>query len=126
MPVALSPRARIDLTRVPSGIAALDELLHGGLPVGVVTELVGAECSGRTTMALAYTAAMTQSGNVCAWIDVGDALDPETVAANGVDLERLLWVRWWPGRSLRGAGGIAKRCGVYGGLGCTGSAYRWG
>jgi recombination protein RecA len=49
-------------------------------------------------MALAYMAAVTQTGNVCAWIDVADALDPETVAANGIDLERLLWVRCGSGQ----------------------------
>ncbi len=92
-PAALSPRLRPEVVRVPCGVAEIDELLHGGLPVGVVVELVGAECSGRTTMALAYIAAITSAGSVCAWIDVADALDPESAAANGVDLERLLWVR---------------------------------
>jgi len=79
--------------RIASGVAAWDELLQGGLPVGVLTEFVGAECSGRTTMALAYMAAVSRGGSVCAWIDVANALDPEAAAANGVDLERLLWVR---------------------------------
>lgn len=95
-PAALSPRARTELDRTPCGIAPIDALLHGGLPTGVLTELVGLDCSGRTTMALAYAAAITQSGNVCAWVDVANALDPESVAANGVDLERLLWVRCGP------------------------------
>jgi recombination protein RecA len=36
---------------------------------------------------------MTQAGKVCAWIDVSNALDPESAAATGVDLSRLLWVR---------------------------------
>jgi recombination protein RecA len=96
LPAALSPRARAELDRTPCGIAAIDELLQGGLPAGVVTEFVGLECSGRTALALAYVAAITHSGGVCAWVDVADALDPESVAANGVDLERLLWVRCGP------------------------------
>jgi recombination protein RecA len=75
------------------GIAALDELLLGGLPVGVLTELVGPESSGRTTVALSLLAGVTRNERVCAWIDVADTLDPEAGAANGVDLERLLWVR---------------------------------
>lgn len=100
MPAALSPRMRAELVRVPCGISALDELLRGGLPLGVLTEVVGAECSGRTTMALAYVAALTQAGNVCAWIDVADALDPQTAAANGVDMERLLWVRCGRGKEI--------------------------
>ena len=36
---------------------------------------------------------MTQANKVCAWIDVSDGLDPESAAANGVELSRLLWVR---------------------------------
>jgi len=36
---------------------------------------------------------MTRAGKVCAWIDVSNALDPESAAATGVDLSRLLWVR---------------------------------
>ncbi len=36
---------------------------------------------------------MTQAGKVCAWVDVSDALHPESAAAVGVDLTRLLWVR---------------------------------
>lgn len=76
-----------------SGLEPLDSLLNGGLPSGSITELVGANCSGRITTALTYLAAHTVTGNVCAWVDVADALDPESVAANGVDLERLLWVR---------------------------------
>jgi hypothetical protein len=36
---------------------------------------------------------MTKTEKVCAWIDVSDTLDPESAAAVGVDLSRLLWVR---------------------------------
>ena len=90
---ALSPRLHTKLVRLPCGIAELDSLLFGGLPIGVLTEFVGVECSGRTTMALAYMAAITQTGSVCAWIDVTDGFEPESAAANGVDLARLLWVR---------------------------------
>lgn len=71
----------------------LDEVLHGGLPLGAITELVGPECSGRSTVALRFLAEMTRAGKVCAWIDVSDALDPASTAASGVDLRRLLWVR---------------------------------
>jgi recombination protein RecA len=97
LPVALSPRARVELVRVACGVPAIDALLHGGLPEGVITEFAGPECSGRTTMALSYAAALTRAGKVLAWVDVADALDPESAAANGVDLERLLWVRCGPG-----------------------------
>jgi len=92
-PDALLYRAHAQPVRLACGIASVDEQLRGGLPSGSLTEFVGRECSGRTSMALAYMAATTRTGSVCAWIDVADTLDPETAAANGVDLERLLWIR---------------------------------
>lgn len=93
LPMALTPPARQLPEQTRCGITAIDELLQGGLPAGVLTELTGPACSGRTTAALAYVATMTQTGGVCAWIDAADALEPECAAASGVDLERLLWVR---------------------------------
>jgi recombination protein RecA len=76
-----------------TGIENLDRLLHGGLPVGAVTELVGAECTGRTSIALSYVARMTEANKLCAWIDVSNAFSPASAAAMGIDLQRLLWVR---------------------------------
>ena len=89
----LTTRERAATEFIRSGVEQADELLRGGLPVGVVTEFTGPESSGRTTLALTYVAAVTSAGGVCAWIDVADTLDPESAAASGVDLERLLWVR---------------------------------
>ena len=93
IPSALTPAARVVRPVAPTGIDALDEALHGGLPVGAITELIGPECSGRTSVALAFVAGMTQAERVCAWIDVSNAFDPASAAAVGVDLRRLLWVR---------------------------------
>jgi hypothetical protein len=78
---------------MPTGIVEIDELLDGGLPVGAVTEIIGTECSGRTALALSFLAQVTGVERVCAWIDVSDALSPESAAATGVELKRLLWVR---------------------------------
>jgi hypothetical protein len=78
---------------MPTGIGAVDEVLQGGLPVGALTEMIGAECSGRTALALAFVAQVTRAEKVCAWVDVSNALSPESAAAAGVDLARLLWVR---------------------------------
>ncbi len=55
--------------------------------------MVGPECSGRTTAALSLVAAGMSSGAVCAWIDVADVLEPESAAAIGIDVSRLLWIR---------------------------------
>jgi recombination protein RecA len=93
IPSALTPAPRTLRPVLATGIQAVDELLEGGLPLGAITEIVGSEGSGHTSFALSFLARVTQSERVCAWIDVSDTLDPESAAAAGVDLSRLLWVR---------------------------------
>jgi recombination protein RecA len=100
-PAALSPAPRTILETATTGIAAVDVLLGGGLPVGAISEVTGQECSGRTSLALAFLGRRTQEGHVCAWVDVEDALDPESAAANGVCLKQLLWVRCSEERRVR-------------------------
>ena len=77
---------------VSSGIRELDELA-GGLPRGCLSEICGPASSGRTSVLLAALAAATRRQEVCALVDTTDALDAVSVAAAGVELERLLWIR---------------------------------
>jgi hypothetical protein len=93
IPSALTPAPKMMRPVAATGIEALDDVLQGGLPVGAISEMVGPECSGRTSVALSFLAQMTQAGKVCCWIDVSNTFDPTSAAASGVDLERLLWVR---------------------------------
>jgi recombination protein RecA len=93
IPSALTPAPRILRPQAGVGIDSVDELLAGGLPLGSITELVGPECSGRTSFALSFVSRLTQAGKVCAWIDLSNTLHPESAAAVGIDLSRLLWVR---------------------------------
>jgi hypothetical protein len=73
-------------------VAALDTLIDG-LPRGALTEVCGHASSGRTSLLLAMLAAATSRGETCALVDVSDALDPQSAAAGGVILPRLLWIR---------------------------------
>jgi recombination protein RecA len=93
IPSALSPAPKVLRPTSSTGIPSIDNLLDGGLPLGALTEMVGPECSGRTSLALSFLARLTRAGKVCAWIDVSNSLRPESVAAAGVDLHHLLWVR---------------------------------
>ena len=93
IPSALTSQLRTVRPVWPTGVAAVDELLGGGLPVGAITEIVGPECSGRTSLALSFVAACTQVHRICAWVDVSDALSPEAAAGAGVQMDRLLWIR---------------------------------
>lgn len=92
-PAALSPMPQTVRETAAVGIPAIDSLLSGGFPLGAISEITGPATSGRTCLALAFIAESTNEGKVCAWVDVNDALDPESAAANGVRLRRLLWVR---------------------------------
>ena len=104
IPGALTPVAKTIREVMATGVAAVDEVLEGGLPVGAVTEMIGAECSGRTALALSFVAGVTRAERVCAWVDVSDALSPESAAAAGVDLKRMLWVRCGVVAAARKAG----------------------
>jgi recombination protein RecA len=93
IPSALTPAPKMIRPVAETGIESLDDVLQGGLPVGAISELVGPECSGRTSIALSFLARITYASKVCAWIDVSNAFDPASASAAGVDLSRLLWVR---------------------------------
>jgi recombination protein RecA len=92
-PAALTPMPRTIRETAATGIAEVDRLLEGGLPVGAISEITGPVGSGRTSLAHAFLAARTQEERVCAWVDAHDAFDAESAAACGVALRRLLWVR---------------------------------
>jgi hypothetical protein len=79
------------LPPLPTQLSCIDAALSGGLPRGKVTEIVGG--AGKMAFALLSLAAATQRGELCAFVDTGDALDIKTAARIGVVLERLLWVR---------------------------------
>jgi hypothetical protein len=92
IPAAFSRKTCASPELLPSGICEVDELLGGGVPRGGFTEISGPASSGRTAFAVSIIAHATKE-NSCAWVDVHDALDPESAAACGVQLENLLWLR---------------------------------
>jgi hypothetical protein len=82
-----------DAAIAPSGIPALDARLGGGFPRGQLSELVGARSSGRTSVLLRTLATATARGELVAIVDALDMLDVGSIAAAGVDLDRVLWIR---------------------------------
>ena len=78
---------------LPTGIAALDHVLGGGLPRGRLIELAGHRSTGRTGLACTIAARATRHGEIVGWIDSTDALDPETVVTTGIAPTLVLWVR---------------------------------
>jgi recombination protein RecA len=90
--VKLNWRARPAPEGVSTGIATLDALTRG-LPRGAITEIHGPASSGRTSLMASMLAAAAAREEICALADAGDAFDPASAHAAGVDLSRLLWVR---------------------------------
>jgi recA bacterial DNA recombination protein len=77
--------------RLSSGLAPLDALIDGGIPRGRISEITGRAGSGKTSIAASFAAFATRRGEVAAWLDASGTFDPESMAAAGVELRRLLW-----------------------------------
>jgi hypothetical protein len=92
----VTPASKLEVRPAPetasTGISQLDALT-GGLPRGCLTEICGPDSSGRTSVLLSALAAATRREEVCTLIDASDAFHPQSAAAAGIRLERLLWIR---------------------------------
>jgi recombination protein RecA len=84
-----SPIQKVEV--VPTGSLSLDIALGiGGVPRGRVTEIYGAESSGKTTLALHILAQAQKYGGEVAFVDAEHALDPVYAEKLGLDIDRLL------------------------------------
>ena len=87
----MGDEAIADIPGISTGPLSLAMAWGGrGLPRGRITEIYGAESSGKTTVALHCIANAQRSGGVAAFIDAEHALDPSWAKKLGVDLESLL------------------------------------
>lgn len=76
---------------IPTGAFNLDLALGiGGIPRGRVTEIYGAEASGKTTLALHIAAETQKLNGIVAFIDAEHALDTAYAKNLGVQTEDLL------------------------------------
>ena len=76
---------------IPTGSLALDIALGvGGIPQGRVTELYGAESSGKSTVAYHVMASAQRQGSMVAYIDAEHALDPGYAGRCGINVDSLL------------------------------------
>ena len=76
---------------IPTGSISLDLALGiGGIPTGRITEIFGAESSGKSTLCQHIIAECQKQGGTAAYIDAEHALDPVYAAKCGVDVDSLL------------------------------------
>ncbi len=84
-----SPRMTVEA--ISTGSLALDIALGvGGVPRGRITEIHGAESSGKTTMAYHIVAEAQRLGGIAAFVDAEHSVDPEYARNLGVDINKLL------------------------------------
>src|SRR5574341_853353 len=75
---------------IPTGYAALDSLLKGGIPCGRITEISGPPTSGMTTLAMNIIAQAQSQGRIGVYVDLAGVLDPDYAVHCGVQLEGML------------------------------------
>ena len=82
---------RYDVESIPTGSLSLDLALGiGGIPRGRITEIYGAESSGKSTLAQHVIAGAQKKGGTVAYIDAEHAMDPTYAAACGISINDLL------------------------------------
>ncbi|MCL1826918.1 MAG: recombinase RecA [Candidatus Cloacimonetes bacterium] len=87
----LGDRPQTQTEAIPTGAFNLDIALGiGGIPKGRITEIYGAEASGKTTLTLHIAAECQKMDGVVAFIDAEHALDPIYAKKLGVDTNSLL------------------------------------
>jgi recombination protein RecA len=96
---------------VPSGSVGLDRATGlGGFPRGHLTEILGPESSGKTTLLHAALAATQRAGGLAALVDAEDGADGASLAAAGCDLDTLLIVKPTSARDALLMAIILARC----------------
>lgn len=97
--VNLSPDSyRTSLPHTPTGSFVIDYLIGGelnahgvapcpGLPRGKITQVWGAESSGKSTLAQTAAAAVCKAGGTCLYVDFENAIVPDYAATLGVPID---------------------------------------
>jgi len=76
--------------RIPTGSAAIDELLGGGIPCGIYSVAWGSKGCGKTSLAYSIIAEAQKLGKNCLFLDLEHTYDAERAATFGVDSEKLV------------------------------------
>jgi recombination protein RecA len=76
-----------------TGIPQIDSIMGGGFPKGRITEVWGAEGSGKTTLALLAAAKAQVEGFNVAYIDMEHAINPGWATKLGVNINELYFAQ---------------------------------
>lgn len=87
----LGDKPLAEIEAIPTGAFNLDIALGiGGIPKGRITEIYGAEASGKTTLSLHIAAECQKKGGIVAFIDAEHALDVSYAKRLGVQTDNML------------------------------------
>ena len=81
--------SRLVVGKILTGIPVLDMMLGGGIPRGRIMEIIGAQSSGKSLVAMLAIGSAQSSGEVCVYIDAEKAFDPIWAEVIGMDLSDL-------------------------------------
>ena len=85
----------INLPKLPTGVFTLDAILRGGIPRASVTEILGQESTGKSTLCY-HIIAQSQKlipNRHCVYIDMEHAFNPKYAKDAGVDLTSLVFIQ---------------------------------
>lgn len=86
-------KQQMQIDTISTGSMKLDAALGvGGIARGRITEIMGPEASGKTTLTLCTIAQAQKAGLVCAFIDAEQALDFTYAKKLGVNFDNLVYV----------------------------------
>jgi recombination protein RecA len=102
----------VEIRRVPTPSAKLNQALKGGWAMGRFGLIWGAKSAGKTTFLLQQIAIAQQMGLVCGYFDVERAYDKTWATANGVDTSELLVTKSGTVNDLVNDGAALLRAGV--------------
>lgn len=75
--------------KIQLSILSLNKIIGGGIPIGRIIELFGAESTGKTTLALQIIADFQRKGLNCALLDLERCYYPELGEKLGIDNKKL-------------------------------------
>ena len=90
---ALGDMEPISQNLISSGSLLIDKILGGGIGKGRITEIYGAESSGKTTLCLQFAAQCQKAGGRVAFIDAENALDTAYAEHLGVNVDEMIFTQ---------------------------------
>lgn len=88
----LTDESCADIAAISTGSLKLDIITGiGGIPLGRVTEIYGAEGCGKTTLALSTIACAQKAGYTCLFIDMEHSFNEKYAMQLGIDRKKLLF-----------------------------------